>query len=131
MQSDIFKMKVIICFSVVTLLTFSCTKKTGVLENQITIKLNSIDYETKQPRINIFDTIDVRIAKFGFPMRKFVKVSEYITDSTGSVKVKLDQNEEYHFILGGKKIYGATEFSKGELKDGQEVNIEVISTENR
>lgn len=130
MQSNIFKMRVIICISLVTLLSSSCTKKTSV-ENQITIKINSIDSKTKRNRINAFDTIDVRIAEFGFPMRKYVKEAEYVTDSTGSVKVKLDQNKEYHFILGGKNIYGAVEFSEGELKDAQEVNIEVVSTENR
>lgn len=130
MQSKILKMSIVLCVLLVAMLISSCKGKSD-LENQITIIINSIDNKTKQNRVNMFDTIDVRIAEFGIPTRKYVKVAEYITDSTGSVRVKLDKNEEYHFILGGKNIYGSTEFSKGELKDGQEVNIEVISLENR
>ncbi len=130
MQSRILRIEVVVCVSLLALLISNCNKKSD-LENQIIIKINSIDSKTKQPRVNVFDTIDVRIAEFGIPMRKYVKVAEYRTDSTGSVRAKLDRNGEYHFILGGKNIYGAIEFSEGELKDGQEVNIEVISLENR
>jgi hypothetical protein len=115
---------------VIVFFTKGCTKKTD-LENQITIKINSIDSKTKKPRVNTFDTIDVRISKFGFPMRKYVKIAEYVTDSMGSVNVTINKNEENHFILGGKNIYGAIEYYKGELKDNQEINIEVISFEER
>lgn len=134
MQSDILKMKIIVCISVVALLIFSCTKKTN-LENQITIKINSIDGKTKQRRVNMFDTIEVRITEFGIPMQKYVKVAEYITDSTGSVKIKVNSTEEYRFMISGPNIYGSANFTeaftKEKLKDGQEVNIEVISLENR
>jgi len=130
MQLKIHKMNTILCVFLITMLTVRCAKKTN-LENQITITINSIDSKTKLPRVNAFDTIDVRIAEFAIPTRKYVKVAEYITDSTGSIKVKLDCDEEYHFILRGTYIYGATEFSNGELKDGQEINIEVVSLENR
>ena len=130
MQLDILKMKTITCISVITLLIFSCTKKTN-LENQITIKINSIDSKTKQLRVNKFDVIEVRITEFGFPMQKYVKVAEYKTDSNGSVKIKVDSTEEYIFMIGGPNIYGSAEFTeaftKEKLKDGQEVNIEVIS----
>lgn len=123
-------MKTIIYILAIALSILSCSKKNN-LKNQITIIINSIDNKTKLPRINKFDTIDIRIAKFGFPIRRYVKVAECVTGPKGSVTVKLDRNEEYHFILGGSYIYGATEFSEGELNDGQEVNIEVISLENR
>ena len=47
------------------MLIYSCTNKTNC-ENQITIKINSIDVKTKQLRVNMFDTVDVRITKSGF-----------------------------------------------------------------
>lgn len=115
------------------MLVSSCTKNN--LDNQITIKINSIDGKTKQPRVNKFDTIDVRITKFGFPTRKYVKIAEYITNSTGSVEIKVDSIEEYRFIIRGTNIYGSANFTKGfskeKLKEAQEVNIEVISLEKR
>lgn len=125
MQLNILKTKRVLCVFLVITLISSCTKKTA-FESQITIKIKSIDSDTGQPRINKFDTIEVRVAEFGIPMRKYVKVAEYITDYEGSVITKLDRNKEYHFILRGPYIYGATEFSEQELKNNQEVNIEVI-----
>ncbi len=113
----------------------SSCKNENDLENQITIKINSIDSKTKQRRVNMFDTIDVRMAKFGFPMRRFVKVAEYIIDSTGSVKIKIDSTKGYSFFLSGLNVYGSENFdeafTKEKLKNGQEVNIEAISFENR
>jgi hypothetical protein len=123
-------MSIILCALPVAIVIASCKGKSD-LENQITIIINSVDKKTKQNRVNMFDSIDVRVAGFGILMRNYAKVAECITDSTGSVSVKLDKNKEYKFILHGKNIYGATGFYKGELKDGQEVNIEVISFENR
>lgn len=62
-------------------------------------------------------------------------MAEYTTDSTGSVKIMLDGTEGYNFLLRGSNIYGSAEFSeaftKEKLKDGQEVNIEIISLDNR
>lgn len=135
MQLNTLKVKIIVCISIMAFLISSCTKKPD-LENQITIKINSIDSKTKQPRVNTFDTIDVRIKKFGFLTQRFVKVGEYATDSIGSVKIKIDSTEEYIFMLSsGKNIYGSAEFTeaftKEKLKDGQEVDIEVFSIENR
>ena len=128
------KMKTILCFFVAALLIFGCTKNTNS-ENQITIKINSIDAITKRLRVNMFDTIDFRMTKFGFPTQKYVNVAEYITDSTGSVYIKVDLNEEYRFMISGTNGYGSANFtkafSKEKLKDGQEVNIEVISLDNR
>jgi hypothetical protein len=126
--------KKIICISVVAMLISSCTNK-GNLHNQITIKINSIDSKTKQRRVNMFDPIDVRMTKFGILTQEYIKVAEYIMDSTGSVEIKVDSNEEYRFMISGANIYGSSNFtkafSKEKLKDGQEVNIEVISLDNR
>ena len=126
MQSKIINYSLFLYVLIVVFFSKGCTKKTD-LENQITIKINSIDSETKKPRVNTFDTIHVRIAKFGFPMRKYVKIRQLVTDSNGSIIAKFYKNEEYHFIIGGKLIYGATEIYEKDLKDYQEVDIEVIS----
>jgi hypothetical protein len=134
MQSSILKAKIAIYISIMFFFVSSCTKKTD-LENQITIKINSIDNETKQPRINVFDTIEVRKEGAGYLMKTYTKVGEYITDSTGSVKIKIDRNEGYRFMLSRKGFYGsesfAEPFTKEKLKDDQEINIEAISLENR
>ena len=134
MKSNILNTKILVCISVLIFLISSC-KNENDLENQITIKINSIDSKTKQRRVNMFDTIDVRMAKFGFPMRRFVKVAEYIIDSTGSVKIKIDSTKGYSFFLSGLNVYGSENFdeafTKEKLKNGQEVNIEAISFENR
>ena len=108
----------------------SC-KKENDLENQITIKINSIDSKTKQRRVNAFDTIEVRMVKLGFLKKRFVSVGEYITDSTGSVKVKLDHTEEYHISLYGTDVFGWADFKENDFKDGQEVNIEASPPEKR
>ena len=131
MQSKILKISIVLCAVLVAILISSCEGKKD-LKNQITIIVNSVDKDTKENRVNMFDTIEVRVARPGFPVRRFVKVAEYTTDSTGSVSVKVDKSEENHFMIGGKsKFFGSTAFSKGDLKDGQEVNIEVISLEDR
>lgn len=134
MRSNILKAKIMLYVFITLMLISSCTKKDN-LENQITIKINSIDEKTKKRRVNLFDTIDVRITEFGVPMEKYVKVAEYITDSNGSVRIKVDSTKEYRFMIGGSNIYGSANFTKAftkeKLKDGQEVNIEVISLDNR
>jgi hypothetical protein len=130
MQSRILKMKILVCVLTLAILILNCTKKSN-LENQISIKIISIDSETKKPRVNAFDKIELRTKGIGYLMKTFDKVGEYTIDSTGSVKVKVDRTEENHFILSGPNIYGAIEFAKEELKDGQEITIEVISLKNR
>jgi hypothetical protein len=130
MQSNTFKTKILLYTSVMFFLILSCNKKTD-LNNQITLKLNSIDSKTKQNRLNTFDTIEIRIKKFGFPSWRFVKVGECVTDSTGSVKIKIDRTEEYTFLLGRRNYFGSETFAGELLKDGQVVNLEVFSIENR
>jgi hypothetical protein len=134
MQSIVVNAKKITLVFAFFLFNLSCAKKTN-LKNQITIKIFSIDSETKQARVNKFDTIDVRMRGIGFLTQSFDKVGEYVTDSSGSVEIKLDSTEEYRFIIDGSNIHGSESFteafSKERLKDGQEVNIEVISRKNR
>ena len=131
MQSKILKAKIVVCAFVIALSISNCTKKTD-LENQITVKINSIDSETKQRRVNAFDTVEVRIEGIGYLMKTFSKVGEYIIDSTGSVKIKIDCTEGYTFTVFGPNLYGSERFTKKEkLKDGQEINIQVIHLEKR
>jgi len=135
MQSNVRKTKIVVCISVIVLLTSSCNKKTDS-KNQITITINSVDSETKQRRINTFDTIEVRKEKIGWNlMRAYPQTGEFITDSMGSVKIKIDSTFGYRFILSRKGYYGsesyAEPFTKEKLKEGQQVNIEAISLEKR
>ena len=135
MQSNIRKTKIVVCISVIALLISNCKRKTDS-ENQFTITINLVDNETKQRRINTFDTIEVRKEKIGWNlMRAYPKVGEYITDSMGSVKIKIDSTCGYRFMLNRRGYYGsesfAEPFTKEKLKDGQKVNIEAISLEKR
>ena len=130
MQSSLPYTKILVYVSVMFFLISSC-KKGNDLENQITIKINSIDSETKLPRVNTFDTIEVRMVKFGFLKKRFVEVAEHITDSTGSVKIKLDCTEEYNISLYGTGVFGWADFTETDLKDGQEVIIEASPPEKR
>ena len=129
MQSRILKVSIFLCALFAAILISSCEVKSDP-KNQITITINSVDKETGQKRVNMFDTIDVRVGRPGILKRQFVKVAEYTTDSTGSVKVKLDKSEEIRLILGGKMIYGSEWFQEGKLKEGQSVDIDVISLED-
>lgn len=134
MQSNIIKIKNVIGISFLLMLIICCNKNSSQ-ENQITIKITLINKDTKQPRINSFDTIEVRKEGIGLLTKSFNKVAEYITDSTGSIRIKVNRNEGYKFMLSRKGFYGSENFSeaftKEKLKDGQEVNIEVFSIENR
>jgi hypothetical protein len=121
--------RIILFFSLVLTLA-NCNRKSD-LENQITIKINSIDGKTKQRRVNMFDTVVVRKEGIGYLMKTFDKVGEYITDSTGSVKVKIDSTKIYDISVSGLNALGGDMYYPGHLKDGQEVNIEVISFEDR
>ncbi len=114
--------------STIALVISSCNRKID-LENQITIKINSIDSKTKLPRINAFDTIDVRIESIGFPTKRFPKIAEYVTDSSGSVKIKIDRTEKYLLLLGAPYIFGSEDIVGQNLKDEQEINIEAIHLE--
>lgn len=124
MLSDIPKMRIVVCISILALI-LSCNKKSD-LENQITITINSIDKETKKNRLNMFDTIEVRKEGIGYLMKTFNKVGEYVTDSTGSVKIKFDRSKKYQIRLYGVHIYGSNDIVGENLKNNQELNIEAF-----
>ncbi|MFM9988356.1 hypothetical protein [Flavobacterium sp.] len=130
MQSIILKTKILGYISIMFFLILSCNKKSD-LENQITIKINSIDKETKKNRLNMFDTVVVRKEGIGYLMKTFNKVGEYVTDSTGSVKIKIDSTKTYDISVLGLNVLGGEMCYPRHLKNGQEVNIEVFSIENR
>jgi hypothetical protein len=123
-------MSKVFCVSLVTILNLNCKGKSD-LENQITITINSIDKETKQRRINKFDTVVVRKEGIGYLTKTFDKVGEYVTDSTGSVKIKIDSSKICDISVSGLNVLGGDMYYPGYLKDGQEVNIEVASLENK
>ena len=108
----------------------NCKEKSD-LENQITITINSIDKETKKRRVNLFDTVVVRKEGIGLLKKTFDKVGEYVTDSTGSVKVKIDSSKIFDISISGLNVLGSDVYYPGYLKDGQEVNVEVFSIENK
>ena len=128
MQSNILNVKMTLCFSIITLLISSCNGENN-LKNQITIKINSVDNETKKRRVNAFDTIEVRKQGVGYLMKTFNTVGQYVTDSTGSVKIKIDRTEKYQIRLYGIHVYGGGDLYGEELKDGQEVNIDIVPPE--
>ncbi|MES2545676.1 MAG: hypothetical protein V4589_10650 [Bacteroidota bacterium] len=107
----------------------ACYNKKSDLKNQITVTVKVIDKYTRQPKSK--DTVEIRIGKPAFPMRKYVKVGKYITDSLGIVKVNLNYNERYSFTTVGFDTFASIEFAEGELKDGQKVIIEVVPPEKR
>lgn len=129
MQSKILKISILLCISLLTMLNSNCKGKSD-LKNPITITINSIDKETKQRRINKFDTIVVRKEGIGYLTKTFDKVGEYVTDSTGSIKIKINSSKIYDISISGLNVLGGDMFNPGYLKDGQEVNIEVVTFEN-
>ena len=122
-------MKIVSSISLLALLLLSCDKKTD-LENQIIIKVNSVDQQTKQPRVNMFDTVIIKEEGNGYLTKTFSKVGEYTTDSTGVVKVKIDPSRICDISVSGLNIYGGDMYYPGHLKDGQVINIEVRSLNN-
>ena len=133
MQSNIHKKNKILGIILLASLVINCKGK-NYLENQITIKINLIDSKTKQFRVNKFDTIEVRKESEGYLMKTYNIVGEYVTDSKGSVTIKIDRDAEYRIMLNRRGLFGSESFAKSfnreKLKDGQEVDIEVFSIEN-
>ena len=123
MQLGNLKMNIFLFIWMLTILNSSC-KRENDLENQIIVKVNSIDSKTKRHRTDSFDTIVIKMIKFGYLKKNFVQVGEYIMDSKGSVKIKLDTTKEYHISLYGRNIFGWVNLKVNDLKKGQEINIE-------
>jgi hypothetical protein len=130
MQSRIIKLKIFVFASLLSLFISNCNMKDD-LKNQITITVNSVDKETKQRRVNKFDTVIVRKEGIGYLMKTFDKFGQYVTDSTGSVKIKIDSSKISDISVSGLNVLGGDTYNPGYLKDGQEINIEVISIGNK
>jgi PBP1b-binding outer membrane lipoprotein LpoB len=130
MLSRIHKIKIIICVSILSLLISNCNSKSD-LKDKITITINSIDKETKQRRVNMFDTVIVRRESIGYLKKTFDKVGEYVTDSTGSIKIKIDSSKVYDISVSGLNVLGGDMYYPESLKNGQEVNIEVFPIGDR
>lgn len=107
------------------LILLGCEKSD--LKNNITISLKVINYETKTISKN--DTVEVRSGKWGMPVKRYIKVAEYITDSSGFVKINLKKDEEYKFTVysgyGSKFSVGSEYFPEGSLKNNQQVVIAI------
>lgn len=132
MQLNILKTKIVISIFMICFF-LGCNKKSD-LENQITIKITAVDNKTKLPRTKKFDTIEIREEGVKYLTKTFDKVEECVTDSTGSVKIKINRTKGYKFLVKKRGFYGSESFgepfTKEKLKNNQEVNIEVMSLEN-
>lgn len=106
------------------LIITNCNRKSDI-ENQITIKIYSIDKESNQRRVDAFDTVDISKESSWYFLKSFPTERKYITDSTGLVKIKIDSTKIYNIIVSGVNVLGGEIYYPGFLKDGQEVNIEV------
>ncbi|WP_290840263.1 hypothetical protein [Flavobacterium sp.] len=126
----LFKTQIIFGISIIVLFLSNCDRKPNS-EDRITITVNSIERETEKPRKNAFDTIELRIESFGFPKKEFPMIAQYITDSLGSVKIKIDRTEKYILILRAPYIYGGEDLIGEELKDGQTVTIDAIHLDKK
>lgn len=125
MQSKIHRIKSALFIFLILSLTSNCKGKSE-LENQITVKINSIDRKTKENRINVFDTIEIRKEGVGYLMKTFDKVGEFVTDSSGSFKIKIDKTNNYLFLLKRRNYFGSETVIGESLKNNQEVSIEVF-----
>ena len=125
MQSKIHRIKSALFIFFILSLISNCKGKSE-LENQITVKINSIDRKTKENRINVFDTIEIRKEGVGYLMKTFDKVGEFVTDSSGSFKIKIDKTNNYLFLLKRRNYVGSETVIGESLKNNQEVSIEVF-----
>lgn len=98
--------------------------------SQIKVSIKVVDSYTKKPRIN--DRVEVLIGKWGFPTRQYEQVGEYFTDSSEVVKLNLSKDERYSFMtFGANHAFGSDEYKKGELKNNQQVVIEVVPPDKK
>ncbi|WP_223608901.1 hypothetical protein [Chryseobacterium sp. OSA05B] len=109
-------------------LLIGCSNSTK--ENEIKVTIKVVDSYTQKPRVN--DRVEVRMGSWGFPTRKYVEVGQYFTDSLGTVSMNLDKRERYSFMtFGPQHAFGSDEYAKGDLKDQQQVVIEVVPPEKK
>jgi hypothetical protein len=128
MRLIILKTIKMVCFFIILFSFLNCNKSDS--ENQITITINSIDKETGQRRVNMYDTVEIRKEGIGYLTKTFKKVGEYVTDSTGAVSVKIDSTTQYSISVKGANVLGGYIYYPGQLKGRQEVDIETVSLEN-
>lgn len=123
--------KVLKLFFLNFIILFSCNNQHTNTLNNITVLVKVIDSETKQPRTG--DRVDVRkIKKPLFSMWQFVKIGEYITDDKGQVKIVINNKKGYRISsFGLNHAFGSVEFTEGELKNNQEIIIEVVSPDKK
>ncbi|MCL1666592.1 hypothetical protein M2T82_00800 [Elizabethkingia ursingii] len=115
--------QIIVCLSIVSCNNFEKQEKIAV-----TVKV--IDSYTKKPRVN--DTVTVREAEWGFPVRRYIEVGRYITDTLGIVALKIDKKNRYSFETDGPNFaFGSNEFGSNELKNKQQIIIEVVPPEKK
>ncbi|SEW48321.1 hypothetical protein SAMN05421841_3792 [Chryseobacterium wanjuense] len=99
-------------------------------KNEITISVKVVDSYTKHPRIN--DTVTVRQAKWNIPLRKYVEIGQYVTDSLGMVTLKINKEKRYSFETDGPNFaFGSDEYGEGELKNNQIIVIKVIPPDKK
>ncbi|QIY92359.1 hypothetical protein [Chryseobacterium gallinarum] len=98
--------------------------------NQIKVSIKVVDSYTHEPRVN--DRVKILIGKRGFPTRQYEQIGEYFTDSSGVVKLNLSKDERYSFMtFGPNHAFGSDEYKKGELKNNQQVVIEVVPPDKK
>lgn len=108
---------------------FSCSNK-NVENNEINITVKVIDSYSKKPRVG--DFVILKQIKWGFPMRKSSKINEKKTDTLGEVRFKIDKAKAYIiWAKGENNAFGSTEFKEGELKDNQQIIIEVVPPDKK
>lgn len=120
------KYLIIIVLLIISLL--GCSNNKDIEKINISIKV--IDSYTKQPRVG--DVIILREIKFGFPMRKSIKVAEQVTNNIGVASFEI--KKQFGYIIWAKGInhaFSSTEFEKGTLNDGQQVIIEVVPPDQK
>lgn len=111
---------------IISIISISCFQK----QEEINVKIKVIDADTKVPQKN--DTIEVRMGKFNFPVRKYVFVANYVSDSLGEAKIKLFKNERYTFsVFNPGNTFGSNEFKAGELKENETILIETVSLKKK
>ncbi|WPO83556.1 hypothetical protein SD427_04260 [Chryseobacterium sp. JJR-5R] len=97
--------------------------------DQIKVTIKVIDSETRQPRVN--DTVTIRQAKWGIP-RRYVEVGQYVTDSLGSVTLRINKVNRYSFETDGPNFaFGSDEYGEGELKNNQQIVIKVVPPDKK
>jgi hypothetical protein len=117
-------------FLITSFLCFLLTCCTSKDNQNVHVTVLIIDSYTKKPRIH--DKLEVKIAKWGFPTRRYVEIGKYFTNSSGAIYLSLDKNERYSFMsFGDHNAFGSDEYAKGELKNNQKIIINVVPPDKK